>query len=251
MSSGRFVIWGYGILQRFVSLIASAVLLLCIIAATAIAAHYATPTRGQVSPHTISATTSVTSTTNTNSTLMVVMFFPNGTGFTSGNLSADGHPGILQSDQQYFFSGLKPGTYQLNLTTSESVFLPPTSAQLSPGTNSLNLTVHQLNIFRLVNTPNLAFNNTQPGPNINVKNGTAVRLMISNNTTQVFNVAVVQDLYNISSSNVLFDSLSNTISAGGSVNDTFIASSAGTFYYQSMTANQAKQGEYGNFTVAP
>ena len=59
----------------------------------------------------------------------------------------------------------------------------------------------------------------------------------------------MSNLYNTSVSNVLFNSLSNTINAGGTSNDTFIVSKIGTFYYQSMVGNQARQGEYGYFTV--
>jgi hypothetical protein len=236
-------------LQRSASLIASAALLLSIIAATAIAAHYATPIRGQPPTHTITATTTVVSTTNTTTRLMVTLEFPNGSRLETGNLTANGLLGSFSSGE-FNFSGIRPGTYQFNLTGAPSTYLPPISAQVSPGENFLNLTIYQLAVFHLVNTPNLAFNGTQPGPIINVKNATAVRLVIYNNTTQIFNVAVVRDLYNTSLDNVLFNSLSSTISAGGSVNGTFIASAVGTFYYQSMTGNQAKQGEYGYFTVS-
>jgi len=152
---------------------------------------------------------------------------------------------------RFTFSDLSAGNYELNLTGVPNAYLPPVSAQVVQGENVLNLTVYPLAVFHLIDTPNLAFNGTQPGPIINVKNGTAVRIDISNNTTQVFSLAIVRNLYDITTDNVLFGSLSNTISAGGSVNNTFVASKSGTFYYQSMTGNQAREGEYGYFTVTP
>ena len=175
--------------------------------------------------------------------------FPNRTKFTNGTL-VSGKLNANLTSAGFVFTGLTPGNYALNLTTTIKVFLPPVSASVSSGSNALNLTVYQLSTFGIIVNATLAFNGTQPGPPITVKNGTAVRLMIQNNTTQVFNIAVVRNLFNTSSDNVQFNSLSSTISAGGSVNDTFIVSVVGAFYYQSMIENQAKQGEYGNFTVA-
>jgi hypothetical protein len=235
-------------LQRFGSLVASAALLLCIIAATAIAAHYATPSRGQPSIHTVSVTTTPAVTNSTQ--LIVDLAFSNGTILTNGSLLAGSMPGSLVSGH-FVFNGLGPGSYPLNLTASSNVYLPPITARVSPGTNILNLTIYQLATFHLAVTWQLAFNGTQPGPIINVVNGSAVRIVIQNNTTQVFDIAVVQNLYNTSADNVLFNSLSSTISAGGSADDTFIVSTPATFYYQSMTGNQAKQGEYGYFSVNP
>jgi Multicopper oxidase len=162
-----------------------------------------------------------------------------------------GSIGANATSGQFMFNGLNPGNYQLNLTNAGDVYLPPTSARISSGVNVLNLTVYQLTIFRLTDNSSLSFNGTQPAPSIYVRNGTATRLVIQNNTTQVFNVAVVASLYNTTIANTLFDSLSSTISAGGSVNDTFIVSEVGSFYYQSMTGNQARQGEYGSFIVTP
>lgn len=152
---------------------------------------------------------------------------------------------------QFVLDDLAPGNYQLNLTGVNNTYLPPISAHVSPGSNFLNLTVYQLLVFRLIASQNLSFNGTQPSPTISVSNSSAVQIVIQNNTTQVFNVAVVSALYNNSADNVLFDSLSNTISAGGSVVTTFIVSEVGTFYYQSMTGNQAREGEWGYFTVIP
>jgi hypothetical protein len=235
--------------QRSASLIASAALLLSIITATAIAAHYATPTRGQPSVQTISATKTPTI-TNISADLIVEVSYPNGSRLASGTLSA-GSLSVTSNSSMFTFAGIKPGSYALNLTGVNGTYFPPTTAQVVAGANVLNLTVYQLATFDLVDTSNLAFNGSQPGPVIDVNNGTAVTLVIRNNTTQVFNVAVVDNLFNTSVANVLFNSLSSTISAGGSVNDTFITSGVGTFYYQSMTGNQAKQGEYGYFTVSP
>jgi hypothetical protein len=238
-------------LQRSGALIASGLLLLCIISATAIAAHFATPVRGQPSVQTVSATTLTTVPTITNSTeLLVTLSFPNGTKLLNGSLYSGTTRANLTSGK-FEFSGLGPGNYQLNLTKTENTYLPPTSAKVSSGLNLLNLTVYQLVIFHLIDNSSLFFNGTQPGPPIYVKNDTATKLVIRNNTSQVFNVAVVMDLYNTTAANVLFDSLSSTISAGGSVNETFIVSEVGSFYYQSMTGNQARQGEYGFFDALP
>jgi hypothetical protein len=238
-------------LQRSSSLIASAVLLLCIISATALAAHFSTPVRGQPSVSTVSATTVKNELTATNSTqLSVTLSFPNGTRLTNGSLYAGTQLANLTADH-FLLTGLASGSYPLNLTGETNTYLPPTSAQVSTGLNLLNLTVYQLSTLRLVVNGSLSFNGTQPGPSINVGNASAIKLIIENNTTQVFDVAVVYNLYNTSSANVLFDSLSSTISAGGSVSDTFIVSRIGTFFYQSMTGNQAKQGENGDFVVNP
>jgi hypothetical protein len=117
--------------------------------------------------------------------------------------------------------------------------------------NNLSVTVYPLSVFSLTATSSLSFNGTQPGPIISVRNATAVRLIIFNNTTQIFNIAVVSSLYNTSTSNVLFNSLSGTVNGGGTLTDTFIANKVGTFYYQSLIGNQAREGEYGYFTVSP
>jgi hypothetical protein len=199
----------------------------------------------------VSATTATKIPTITNSTqLSVTASFPNGTKLSNGTLYA-GTIGANLTSGHFNFNNLGPGSYQLNLTGTPNTYLPPVRAQVSLGLNFLNLTVYQLAIVHLTDNSSLSFNGTQPGPTIEVKNGTATKLVIQNNTTQVFNIAVVSDLYNTSSSNILFNSLSSTTSAGGSVNDTFIVSQVGEFYYQSMTGNQAKQGEYGFFTVTP
>ena len=238
-------------------------MLLLIISATVLVAHFATPVSGQptihtisattaiTTIHTISATTEVTTSSVSNSTqLLVTLAFPNGTKLTNGSLYAGTIPANYTSGQ-FEFQGLGPGNYQLNLTGAGSVFLPPISAHVSSGMNLLNLTLYPLISFHIFDTSNLSFNGTQPGPIISVKNGSAVKLLIQNNTTQIFNIAIVDNLYNTSADNVLFDSLSSTISAGGSVSAIFVASKVGTFYYQSMTGSEAKQGEYGYFTVGP
>jgi len=180
----------------------------------------------------------------------VTLTFPNGTRLTKGSL----HAGSLTanfSSGRFVFTGLSSGNYELNLTGVNNTYLQPVTARVSPGLNPQNLTVYPVFTFHLTVVESLSFNGTQPGPIINVRNDSAIRLVIRNNTTQVFNVAVVANLYNTSADNALFNSLSSTISAGGSVNDTLIVTQVGTFYYQSMTGNQARQGEYGYFTVIP
>jgi lipoprotein-anchoring transpeptidase ErfK/SrfK len=155
------------------------------------------------------------------------------------------------TSNNYEFSPINPGSYSLNLTGVPGVYFPAITTQVSPGVNLLSVVVFALKVFVLIATSNLSFNGTQPGPIITVRNNTAVRLVIHNNTTQIFNVAVVSSLYNTSTSNVLFNSLSSTVNAGGTLNDTFIVTKIGTFYYQSLIGNQAREGEYGYFTVIP
>jgi hypothetical protein len=148
----------------------------------------------------------------------------------------------------YYFPDVAPGTYTLNVTDSVTFFAPE-SIKLSKGINYVNTTIYPLQSFRLVETGALTYNGTQPGPPIIVQNGTAVRVEIMNNTTQINDFAVVASLSNFSESNILFNSLSNTLSPGGSTNDTFIVNTIGDYYYTSLIGSQSKDGQYGFFFV--
>jgi len=235
-------------LHRLASLIASAAVLIIIIGATAFVASLSAPERGRPTAHVVTGNTATTTKTTNSTKLIVRLFFPNGTRLTSGEMFADTIANQNVSEK-YNFPSLQPGSYSLNLTGVQSVYLPPTIAQVSPGVNVLNVTVYPLAQFALFATSTLSFNGTQPGPIISVPNNTAVRLIIYNNTTQIFNIAIVSSLYNTSTSNVLFNSLSSTVNGGGTLIDTFIVNKIGTFYYQSLIGNQAREGEYGYFTV--
>lgn len=68
-------------------------------------------------------------------------------------------------------------------------------------------------------------------------------------SSDIHNVAVVSTLYGTNYSTILFNSLSNTFTTGGSVNDTFIVSRTGTFYNECLIGNHAKDGEFGLFIV--
>jgi hypothetical protein len=235
-------------MHRLASIIASALVLSIIIVATAFVASVSSPDRGRPTVRVITGNTATTTKTTNSTELIVHLFFPNGTRLTSGDMFADTIP-TQNTSEKFVFSPMNPGSYALNLTGVEGVFLPPTIAQVSPGLNALDVTVYPLKIIVLIATSSLSFNGTQTGPIITVHNNTAVRLVIHNNTTQIFNIAVVSSLYNTSTSNVLFDSLSSTVNGGGTLNDTFIVNKIGTFYYQSLIGNQAREGEYGYFTV--
>src|ERR1700730_1660884 len=231
-------------MHRLASMVASALVLSIIIGATAFVASVSSPERGRPSPQVITGNTATTTKTTNATELIVHLFFPNGTRLTSGEMFAGNIP-RKNLTEKYVFAPIAPGSYSLNFTGVRGVFLPPTIAQVSPGVNALNVTVYPLEVLVLLATSTLSFNGTQPGPTITVHNNTAVRLIIQNNTTQIFNIAIVSSLYNTSTSNVLFSSLSSTVNGGGTLNDTFIVNNLGTFYYQSLIGNQAKQGENG------
>ncbi len=205
-----------------------------------------TPTRGQPSSSILVASTS-TGVTNASS-LVIRLSYPNGTVVSSGMMFAGSMQSVTVANH-YVFNNTSPGTYALNITGVKGIYLPPTSVKVFSGLNNLNITVYQLSTFVLVQFPNLSFNGTQPGPEIKVPNGTAVRFVVINNTTLIQNVAVTRTLYNSSFSNVLFNSLSDTLSAGGTVNATFIVSETGLFYYQCLIGNDARVGEYGYFEI--
>lgn len=116
----------------------------------------------------------------------------------------------------------------------------------------VNETIHPLRFFVLIETSGLAYNGTQPGPQLNVINGTAVKVEIFNNTSQINDFAVVvRNLSYTNQSNVLFNSLSNNLSPGGSTNDTFIVRTTGSYFYTSLIGSQSKDGEYGHFVSTP
>jgi hypothetical protein len=235
-------------MDRSSSLLASGLLLVVIIISTGVAATLATPARGNPTPSTLVPLT--TSAPNNTTELIIRLYYSNGTEITSGKMFA----GTIESNatnSEYMFKDILPGIYQLNITGVPEVYMPSASVKVVTGINLLNVTVYQERTFYIVETANLSFNNTEPGPSINVKNGTAVTFIIYNNTTLIQNVAVVNSLYNTNYSSVLFNSLSNTITAGGSVNDTFIVTQAGNFYYECLIGNDAKAGEYGFFVVTP
>ena len=162
-----------------------------------------------------------------------------------------GSIGSQSFSDKYEFSPIDPGTYDLNLSDVSGVYLAPSSVKVLQGVDELNATVYPLSVFRIVETPNLSLNGTQPGPDIIVKNATAVTFIVNNNTTLIQNLAVVSNLYNTNYSSVLFDSLSNTINAGGTVNQTFVVNQEGYFYYTCLIGNDAKAGEFGPFVVSP
>jgi hypothetical protein len=234
-------------LQRLYSLIASGLLLSVILASITIVAITTTPNREQALTSTSLIVSRETSSTNL-TTLAVKLFFPNGTGENVGEMYA----GSFESQHvrnQYLFDNITPGTYQRNLTGASGIYFPSGAVRVSSGTNFLNITVYQLEAFDIVVTAGPTLNYSSPGPTITVLNGTMVRFAIYNNTTLIQNLAVVKMLNNTESSNVLFNSSSDTINAGGSVNDTFVVSKVGSFFYECLIGNDARDGESGQFIV--
>lgn len=226
---------------------ATSLLLLLIIGATVIVAIAFPP--APASPKPTTPVVSATTTASANVTkLEIILAFPNGTRFSSGSLSAAGMKSQLYNES-YLFSAISPGNYSLAYLGNVSVYLPPTTISVSSGLNVAKLTVYAMVTIVLVNSPNLAFNSTTPGPTILVNNGTAVRLTLKNNSSLIHDVAVVRTLGNVSTSNVLFGSTSDTLNAGGTTNDTFVVNTPGSFYYQDLIGNHAKDGEYGYFIV--
>ena len=234
------------ILRRIASIVASALLLSVIIIATAFAAILSVP--NAAAPPTVISVSVNSSATTKSTSLFVRLSFPNGTIFTDGRMYAGSIRSQVFSDK-YEFSPIDPGTYDLNLGNVSGVYLPPSSVKVLQGVDELNVTVYPLSVFRIVETPNLSLNNTRPGPEIIVKNSTAVTFIVNNNTTLIQNLAVVSNLYNTNYSSVLFDSLSSTINAGGTVNQTFVVDQVGYFYYTCLIGNDASTGEFGLFVV--
>jgi hypothetical protein len=228
------------------ALIGSALLLIILLVGVTIAAYVLTPVKGSPTSLTVIAKTS--STSNFNSTeLILTLKLPNGSRFTSGVVNA-GPFGSTVENNSYVFRNIQPGNYVLNLTRAPNFFLPE-SIKLGKGINFVNLTIYPLFTFRLIVNPGLKYNTTSPGPLIAVSNASAVRLQVFNNSSQINNIAIVNSLTNFTEQNILFNSVSNSLSPGGSTNDTFIVTSNGFFYYASLFASQAKDGQYGYFYV--
>jgi hypothetical protein len=234
------------VLRSRSALLGSALLLIILLIGVTIAAYVLTPVKG--TPTTVVVVAKTTSSSNFNSTdLILSLRLPNGSLFTSGMITAGSYGSIIENGS-YVFSNIQPGNYVLNLTSSPNYFLPE-SIKLAKGINSVNLTIYPLFRFTLFENPGLKYNDSSPGPLVSVSNGSAVRLQVFNNSSQINNIAIVNSLTNFSQSNVLFNSVSNSLSPGGSTNDTFIVSSTGFFYYASLFASQAKDGQYGYFNV--
>lgn len=235
-------------MRKSYAMAGSGVLLAILIVGISLAAYALTPARGTPSTKVIVANTSSNSLNETN--LLLTLKLPNGTNFTSGEAFVDSYQSIV-SNGSYFFKNIKPGSYSLNFTGATSFFVPPLTMKLSNGTNLVNETIYPLRFFVLFETAGLSYNGTRPGPQLNVNNGTAVKVEIFNNTTQINDFAVVRNLSDANQSNVLFNSLSDNLSPGGSTNDTLIVSSAGSYYYTSLIGSQSKDGEYGHFVSMP
>ncbi len=234
-------------MQRLSSLIASGLLLGIILISVTIVATTATPNRTHL--HTSTSLVVSTVATKTNMTKLVVRIaFPNGTTPDVGELKIGSISGE-RVGSQFVFDNVTPGTYQLNFSKALGIYFPAANVKILPGLNSLNVTVYQLEVFQIVVTQGPSLNGSTPAPIIRVPNDTVVQFEILNNTTLIQNLAVVDTLNNTEYSNVLFNSLSETISAGGSANDTFVVSQSGTFYYACLIGNDAKAGEYGFFLV--
>ena len=231
---------------------ASLLLAVLITATIAIADFYHPP----IPPAPVSSTSTITALTSHASSspnrtdLFVRLAFANGTLLRGALLSAG--PYLANSSTgTYEFPKIQPGNLSLLLSARVPAYLPPAEIDVLTGTNYANVTVYPLSIFTLILNNGLDINGSQPGPPIQAKNSTAVRLVIRNNTTLIHNIAVSNTLDNISSSNILFSSLSITLNAGGSTNDTFIVTNPGEYYYVDLIGNHAKDGEYGAFLVLP
>lgn len=229
------------------ALLSSAVILGLILVSTIIVALIATPIRGHPSPSL--ATPSTTSISQNVTSLTISIRFPNGTSLVSADIAIAGVDGVEIRRGVYSFSNVRPGIYSVNFSGPPNVFFPPTQIKVQAGLNLLNLTVYRLEYFRLYQSTSPGYNGTSPGPPISVVNGTAVEFLIFNNSTLIRNFAIVRELYNTSSNNILFDSLSSTLNGGGSANDTFIVTSPGFFYYEDMIGSHARDGDYGYFVV--
>jgi hypothetical protein len=238
----------FGVMRKNYALLGSAALLAIIVIGISLAAYALTPARGVPSTKVVLATTSSASLNETS--LILTLKLPNGTDFTTGRAFVSSYKSSV-SNGSYFFKNILPGSYSLNYTGAPDFYIPPITLILKKGVNLVSETIYPLSSFVLYQTSGLAYNGTLPGPQIRVKNDTAVRVEIFNNTTQIIDFAVVLNLANATQSNVLFNSLSNNLSAGGSTNDTFIVNSTGSFYYTSLIGSQSKAGDYGDFVVSP
>ncbi|MHB1908908.1 MAG: multicopper oxidase domain-containing protein [Nitrososphaerales archaeon] len=231
-------------MHRESALIGSAGLLVILIIGVIITAYIYTPVRG-VAPKTVIVAS--TSSAERNQTELVLgLRLSNGSIFDEGNLTLGTYNSQV-INQSYIFQNISPGSYSLNLTDVSGFFLPPATLEISKGENFARATIYPLVTFSLIETGALTYNGTRPGPSIVVKNGTAIILSLTNNTTQINDFAVVRDLGNTSQSNVLFNSLSNTLGPGGSSSDIFIVSSPGFYYYTSLIGSQSKDGQFGYF----
>lgn len=226
----------------------TALLLSIILAATVLASIVYMPRRSTPQP-TTTALVSTSSAPSNETKLVVRARLPNGTNFSSGLLHAGDFSTNASSNQQYVFSKINPGTYPLSFTEAGTIYLPPTNVKVSAGLNHANITIYPLSIFVIYETDGLSLNGTQPGPTIQVMNGTAVQLVIRNNTTLIHSLAVVESVANESSANILFNSLSDTLNAGGTTNATFVVTMPGSFFYEDIIGNHARVGEYGVFDV--
>ena len=236
------------------AILGTSLLLGVLIVGTVVAAtFYKIPKIETVAPSTstiVASTSSVKSTTSESTELFVRLIFPNRTESTKGILSA-GPFSANGTSGAYPFPKITPGNYTLSLSGAPEVYLPPTTLDVSLGSNYANVTVYKLNTFLLYDTNGLTLNGTQPGPPIQVANGTAVRIVLRNNTTLIHNIAVVKNLSNTNSSNIMFDSTSQTLNAGGTTNDTFVVTIPGSYYYADLIGNYAHDGEWGFFLVLP
>ncbi|BAN89487.1 multicopper oxidase domain-containing protein [Aeropyrum camini] len=95
---------------------------------------------------------------------------------------------------------------------------------------------------------------TSPGPEIRVKQGQVVEIRLINlgNVRHAF--AVVQEVAK-TNPKILFNSAigspNNPIPPGSEGSVIFVASQAGTFYYQCPVSNHGPKGMWGVFTVEP
>jgi len=245
-------------MNRVAAIIGAMLLLSIVIVATILTALLYLPQRTPANPTTtivvhpinVTTTSSGPAASSDKTQLIVMLEFPNGSMFDAGVL----HAGTLsanQSNGKYLFPKIDPGTYPLSLKGTTNVYLSPTNLQLSAGLNYVNLTVYEMKTFVLYFNNGLSINGTNPGPSIIVQNSSAVQLEIINNTTLIHNLGVVMYLANENSSNILFNSLSLTLNAGGSTNETFIVTMPGEFYYEDLIGNHAHDGDYGSFYVLP
>lgn len=228
-------------------MIASALLLSVILVSVTVVAMSATRPRGNLQTSSSLVVSTVASKTNSTD-LVVRLAFPNGTNPKVGALQAGSLQGRLL-EGNYVFNNVTPGVYPLNFTGGPNIYFPSATVKVSAGVNSLNVTVYQLETFDILVGTGPLLNGSTPAPTIQVTNDTVVRFAIHNNTTLIQNLAIVGSLNNTEYSNVLFNSLSETISAGGSANDTFLVSNTGSYFYACLIGNDARLGEYGYFLV--
>jgi hypothetical protein len=235
-------------MQRIAAVIATLLLLSVLLTATTVVAVlYAPPSGPRQSVVTSTLTVSRVSSSNATQ-LSVNLKFVNQTFFDRGVLSA-GPYATNGSSGEFFFPKVSPGNYTLTISSAPSIFLPATTINVLPGLNYANVTIFQREIVFLYFTNGLSINGTSPGPIIDLPNSTAATFVITNNTTLIHNFAVVESLSNQNSTNVVFNSLSITLNAGGSTNDTFILSSPGTYFYEDLIGNHARDGVWGIFIV--